>query len=394
MASLSQRVIALLSSMRLSCALLLLLGLLTWLGTLEQAEHGLYEVQRKYFESYFLVHDVGGLSIPLPGGNLVLSVLFLNLFVGGIARLRKGSRNVGVLVAHVGVALLLVSGFMKLHFSEEGHVTLFEDGRANTYQSYHRWEIAVYRRLPDGSAEEHLIPQESFAAALASDGVDERLVFDDPRLPFELELSQVFANCQRRPKGPMFEVDVPVIDGEYLQEGRRVPDAEMNVAGAYVGLVAKDGGGRRNGLLWGRDPFPLRHAAAGATWNVHLRKERYPMPFTLVLDDFQKEDHPRTGMPKSFSSDVTVVEGGVARPVRISMNEPLRADGLVVYQSGWGPQDALPGSPLFSTLAVVRNPADKYPLYACLLIAAGLTLHFSRKLIGYVRAESARAGAQ
>ena len=46
--------IKILSSLALSCTLLVLLGLLTWLGTLEQVEYGLFEVQKKYFESLFL----------------------------------------------------------------------------------------------------------------------------------------------------------------------------------------------------------------------------------------------------------------------------------------------------------------------------------------------------
>ena len=123
-------------------------------------------------------------------------------------------------------------------------------------------------------------------------------------------------------------------------------------------------------------------------WGISLRHERYQMPFTIVMDVFTKEDHPRITMAKEFSSDVTVIEEESSRPVKISMNEPLRDQGLVLYQSSWGPSTARPGEPLFSTLSVVRNPADQYPLYACIVIAVGLLVHFSRKLTRYVRSES------
>ena len=66
----------------------------------------------------------------------------------------------------------------------------------------------------------------------------------------------------------------------------------------------------------------------------------------------------------------------------------LRDGGLVVYQASWGPANAMPGARLFSTFAVVRNPADPWPLIACLVIAAGLAYHFVRKLHRYVRAEA------
>ena len=93
-----------------------------------------------------------------------------------------------------------------------------------------------------------------------------------------------------------------------------------------------------------------------------------------------------------FSSDVIVTEPDVSpRPVKIAMNEPLRSRGLVLYQASWGPSNARPGDPLFSTLSVVQNPADQYPLYACIVIAIGLLLHFSRKLLGYMRTEARRS---
>ena len=115
------------------------------------------------------------------------------------------------------------------------------------------------------------------------------------------------------------------------------------------------------------------------------------MPFTLVLDDFRKEDHPRLAVARSFESDVTVLEHDTSRAVEISMNEPLRDQGLVLYQASWGPANARPGDPLFSTFSVVRNPADRWPLIACIITSIGLVLHFARKLTRYIRVEARRS---
>src|SRR5262245_37333843 len=113
-----KRIAALLSSFGFAAILLVFLTLLTWLGTLEQVEHGLYETQKKYFESIFLVHWVGlrlpwiadgafewahvSLPVPLPGVYLLLSLLLLNLLCGGIVRMRKDRARLGILVAHLG----------------------------------------------------------------------------------------------------------------------------------------------------------------------------------------------------------------------------------------------------------------------------------------------------
>jgi cytochrome c biogenesis protein ResB len=166
---------------------------------------------------------------------------------------------------------------------------------------------------------------------------------------------------------------------------------ESNVAGAYVTVVEKSGGARTEAIVWGQTREPLTVMVDGRTFGIELRRERYLMPFTVSMEDFVKEDHPRMDMPKAFSSDVTVFEGASSRPAKIQMNEPLRSAGLVLYQSSWGPSNARPGERLFSTLAVVRNPADQYPLYACIVIALGMTLHFTRKLAKHIRSEAKRS---
>lgn len=385
--SLARRLFAVLSSIGLACVLIILLGILTWLGTLEQVDYGLYEVQKKYFESFFLVHDAGGVPIPLPGANLVLCVLAVNLILGGMVRLRKSWSKAGILVTHLGIAMILLSGFVKMYFSEDGHVTLYENERADWFQSYFRWEIAIREEAAGGVVREYVVPQEDFLDARGERVV--RLANDE--LPFELEVQHVLQNCWPSPKGPMFDVDMPVVDGVYLERRPMAAEAEQNVAGLYVASVDAESGARTPGILWGLESAPWTVEAGGGRWAVTLRKERYPMPFTLVLDEFTKEDHPRMNMPKSFSSDVTVEEDGSSRPVEISMNEPLRDRGLVLYQASWGPSTAGPGDPLFSTFSVVRNPADQMPLWGCVVTAIGLLLHFLRKLARHVRAEGRTA---
>jgi len=381
------RGVRVLSSFGLACILLILLGLLTWLGTLEQVHSGLYDVQKKYFESFFLVHRAGPVPVPLPGANLVLCALFVNLLAGGVVRLRKSRATAGILIAHLGIALLLASGFVKLYFSEDGYVTLYEGQRASHFESYYRWEIVASRELGGGRRQEFSVPQEDFADARGGRTV--RL--SSPEVPFDLEVRHFTGNCEPLPKGPMFDVPVPVVDGYFLAEKPRDREAERNLAGAYATLVDKASGARREGILWGVAAHPFTVDKAGEVWAIDLRKERYPMPFTVVLDEFTKRDHPRSTLPKEFSSDVTVIDGASSRPVEISMNEPLRDRGLVVYQASWGPANARPGDRLFSTLSVVRNPADQMPLYACIVIAAGLCLHFTRKLLRHVRSEARRS---
>ena len=374
------------SSLWLSCVLLVLLGLLTWLGTLYQVEHGLFAAQVKYFDSLFLIHQAGPVAIPLPGGTLVMGILFVNLVCGGIVRMRKTKATAGILVTHVGILMLIAAGFVKAYYSEDGHVTLYEGQRSNLFESYHHWEVAITEPLPSGEVRESVAAQEDFFAA----GPGQPALLRTAGLPFDVEISRFYPNCDVFPKGPMVGSDVPVVDGYFLQARPLEKDNEANVAGAYVTLVGRDGK-RREAILHGQSRAPLNVEYDGRRFGVALRREQWVMPFTVALEDFEKEDHPRMMMPKSFSSDVVVVEEGSERKVKISMNEPLRQEGLVIYQASWGPSNARPGDRLFSTLAVVRNPADQYPLYSCIVIAIGLVMHFSMKLAKHIRHEAEKA---
>jgi len=388
MISILKRVYLLFGSLALSTSLLLMLGLLTWLGTLEQVHTGLFDVQKKYFESLFLIHWAGPVPVPLPGAYLVMLVLFANLIVGGVIRLRRKTANAGILITHFGILFMLLAGFIKLFYSEDGHVTLFEGDRSSTFTSYYRNELVLQQDLGSDGLREFIVPQEAF---MDDSQPDHPVTLHSDMLPFDLIVTETMRNTRVRPKGPMFDVDVPVIEGAYLD--RQDPDktAERNMSGAYVSVVDKTNGTRQQGILWDRTPAAWVIDVAGQRWAIKLRKENYSMPFTVVLNDFRKEDHPGMGMARSFESDVTVIEGASSRQLTISMNEPLRDRGLVLYQASWGPADARPGEPLFSTLAVVRNPADQYPLYACIVIATGLLLHFSRRLTRYVSAEGKAA---
>ena len=383
MKTLGRHALRLFGSLGLSCTLLAFLGLLTWLGTLEQTRSGLYEVQRKYFESFVLLHDIGPFSLPLPGANLVLSLLACNLIVGGVLRLRKNRSTAGILVAHLGILLLLVGGFVKWRFSSDGQITLYEGQRADYFNDAYRYELSIVEHLESGERFEYRVPQETLARGAASVG----LIHQD--LPFTLEATHFARNTLVQRKGPMFDVQVPVLDGFFLQQEQPAVAAETNIAGAYLKLSDSTSGEVQQAMVWGAQAQPWTAKSGGRTFTFDLRRERHDLPFALQLDDFTKVDHPGTAMPLSFTSDVTVNESGSERALRISMNEPLRSQGLVVYQASWGPQGARPGTQLFSTFAVVRNPADRLPLCACIVIACGLLWHFGRKLTRSLRVQAA-----
>jgi hypothetical protein len=375
-----------LGSYWLACTLLGFLFLLTYLGTLEETEHGLFEVQKKYFESLFLVHDLGGfLPIPLPGVYLVLILLAANLLVGGIICMRKNSSTVGVLVIHLGIAVMLAAGLVKLKLSDDGHLMLFEGQVSDEYTSYFDWEVAVWDASQTQDVKEWIVPGTDFADL---EGEASR-TFTAPDLPLKLVFSHFEKNGNALPKGPMWKADNPVIDGYSLKREPLEKEAEHNVAGIYVHATDAQGGNARDGILYGLERYPFTCAAGGKTWAIDLRHKRYKMPFSIRLAKFTHELHPRTPIAKVYMSDVVKEEHGVQQSVKIQMNEPLRAEGLVLFQAGWGPEGAPAGTPLYSDFAVVRNPSDQWPLISCVIIGLGMVLTFGQKLARYMQAQAA-----
>lgn len=375
-----------LASFGFACILFVLLFILTLVGTLEQVDRGLFYVQKEYFESLIAVHRIGGVPVPLPGVYLLLLLLTLNLILGGIVKMRNKKSRLSVLVIHIGIIVLLGGSMIQFLMSNNGNVLLFEGQSAAEYRDYYDWEIAIGELKDDGSITERVVPGIEFIHLPA--GKTRQIVSAD--LPFDLEIQSYLDNALPMPKGPMFETAQKVVDGYFLQPQPLSKEAEQNVAGAYVTIKEKATGAVREAILWGFSEFPLALEIAGKTYALELRKEARPLPFTVTLEKFTRELHPRTNMASNFHSKVTKTDGSVAQQHDIKMNEPLRYKGYTMYQASWGPPDAGPNDKLYSVFAVVRNPADQMPLYACVIITLGMLLHFAQKLMKHIRAENKR----
>ena len=385
----ARKLLDFLASYGLACLLLLNLFLLTYFGTLYQVEGGLYEAQKRYFESWIVVQREP-IPLLLPGGVTCMGLLAVNLFLGGLVRIRKTWRTAGIIVVHCGIALLLASGLVKMKFSDDGHLTLTEGQASDEFASYHLWEVVVWDAAQETRVEEHLIPHQQLVDLTG--GRSRR--FTSAALPFDLELSGFLRNCEPLPKGPNWQAQSPTVEGYALLQREVDTTAERNISGLTARFIDKTDGRTAEALLWGIEYHPATFESGGKTWAVSLRHKRYSMPFTIRLEDFRKEDHPGMTMARSFESDVTKYEGGSEQKIRIQMNEPLRHQGLVLFQSSWGPENAGPNDRLWSVFSVVRNPSDYWPVYACIVIGVGLVLTFLPRLWRVARNQAlARRGS-
>lgn len=384
--SIPRQVFNFFSGFGLATTLLVLLLLLTWLGTLEQTQNGLFLTAKKYFDprAFFLVPEWNGKPLPLvlPGVYWVSALLFINLLLGGVVRIRKGWRVVGVLISHCGILFLLLGGFVTERWEQRGNMAISEGETSNVAEHYFDYVIEI-TEVRDGALIEpvHVI-SEQFLADL--DRLDRRLL-RLKNLPFDLEVTGYLPNADARAfTDPAPANGEKVVKGYYLMERELNPQAEANLAATYAKVVEKDGSAGEPFILPAASyhPYTLRHGER--TFSVVMRKRLWELPFTVTLDEFTAEFHPGTMRPSKFVSRVTRHEDGVDSHVVIQMNEPMRHRGLTYFQASWGPQDAKPGTPLFSVFEVVRNPADRWPWYAIYIVGFGLFVHFVMKLFGFL----------
>ena len=357
-------VVRLLIDLRVTVVCLLLLFVLTFLGTIHQIDNGIYSAQKKYFESFF---TLAGGFVPLPGAQLVLWVLCANLVAATIYRFVYRLQRVGILIIHGGLFALFFGMFFTQYFAQESFLSLAEGEGGNVTADYFDWEVAVW---DPGSETRHV-------AAVDARELEGGAPVDISRYGVELLPRRYYANAQafsRGGGGPSGWINGSGIAN--LEEARVSPDPQENFPG--LTLTVRHPGGSAEVLLYGGDVGPAYVPVAGGRLAMSLRRKHYVMPLILTLDDFRAEFHPNSDKPRTFESDVTLHTPELTRRARISMNHPLRYAGYTLYQASYA-IDATGQET--STLAVVHNRSRVVPYVGTAVVGVGLAVHFIQTLV-------------
>lgn len=356
----------LLSSYGLAVVLLMCMFVLVWRAILTYGVLDEPGVKQAYFIPW--VAHLG--PLPFPGGRTVFSLLALNLFIGGLVRVKWSARTAGVIITHIGIVGLVLAGVVNFTLSDYGMMQLNEGQTGNSYRDATHYELSVWKGSETSEVREFLIGDEDLRS-VASNG----RTFSSPDIPFDLELSGFLLNCRVKPKGPMWTASSPVVEGWALKEEPLAEDLRGNAPGVVVRVSTPTG--VKTALLNVYDPCAWTLDIDGELWAVHLHHVRHSLPFEVEVVDTVREDHPGTNMASTYHSDV-IYRG--ERKVRISMNQPLREEGHVLYQSGHGYYED--GSE-WTAFSIARNPSDQWPKWMCWVIAAGLLMTFGTKIFSY-----------
>ncbi len=373
-----------LTSLRLTVVLLSLAIVLVIVGTIAQADEGLYNAQERYFKHWLVVGTtLFGAHVPWfvwPAGYTLGVGLLANLAAAHINRFHWSWGKLGIHLTHLGIIILLVGQLATDMMQVETRMG-FGEGETASYVQHHRdFELVFTTDAADGQEEVVAIPQ-----AMVAKGAE----ITHPKLPFTVRVKEFHTNADVRQRAPMMDKGEPPATRGAGAEATVVPLAESrdmdtkNLAAASIELVE---GGKSLGT-WLVTPFirAQEFQAGGRTWRTVLRDERTYLPFSFKLLKATHKKYAGSDTPKDFRSRVLIdnPQTHENREVEISMNNPLRYQGLAFfqYQMSKDEFDRAPGS---STLQVVRNPSWLAPYIGCIVVAAGMLWQFLHHLTRFV----------
>lgn len=369
---------ALLGSIELTVAVLGLMLVLVFFGTLHQVQLGTWLAQKKYFSSWFIFFesDGGGRFPVFPGGFTLGALWLVNLVASHTIRARWEWRRGGLVLTHVGLFVLVLGQGLTQMMARESQMAIEVGQTVNHSESYRDAELAVIDTSDSAREVVHAIP----AALLKS---QQRI--QHPNLPFVIEVKKFFPNAVLG-RGGNAQATMGVGAGVNVVEAPRVTSDEfLDNVSAFIEI---HGGGKSLGVWLVSMGFgaPQTFAHEGKIYRLDMRLARTYYPFTLHLKHFTHDRYPGTEIPKNFASllhlkDVEV-EREEDRDVLIYMNHPLRYRGLTFYQASFGKGDQL------SVLQVVDNPIWLTPYVACVLVSLGLGWQFLGGLIRFRRRKS------
>ncbi|WP_309398441.1 cytochrome c biogenesis protein [Cerasicoccus maritimus] len=438
------------SSLTLTVWLLALSIVLVFFGTLDQVQWGISHTQKLYFESWVVMSpvvslikvftsqqfdpDLAHIKFPLPGGFTLGALLLINLTCAHFRYFKASWKKSGIAILHLGVLLLIISGFTTAMLQQESQMTLNEGGApVNFSVDYNDQEIVLIDKsaadtdtvtavpftlamdedsvtLPNGFQLNILAAVENGGMGMRSNLLTEYETFANgvgkrgaPQMS-EAQFRQVSnsAASLRDPNVVMLDMHglpllnaeglalkgfAPMMDGVVIEHPPTFKQDEANMAAAAVQVVAPNGETLGTWLLSaGLGPeFPAQgFEYEGKRYDLALRFERTYFPFTLQLKDFKHDKYPGTEIPRNFSSDVIIdnPETGENRPTLIYMNNPLRYGGYTFFQASFANEDTT------SILQVVSNATWWLPYLAITLVGLGMCVQFGLGLMSFANRKS------
>lgn len=380
------------ASLKLSLSLLVFAFLLVFFATLAQVELGIHGVQRLYFKSFFVAWPYpplwpGGkilspfVKVPLLGGYSLGGLLLLNLACAHIRYFSFKRSKIGIALIHMGLGVLVLSGFVSAYFQEESQMCLTLNQPKNYTEDFFENELVLIDTSHTHQDRVWAIPQ----CLLKNESIFSEKGFPAVQVVSFFKNSYVFRKTDLKEplsylcatEGLAFTRGLAALpDSTYKPDG-------VDTASAYIQLLDNTkplGLWLVSNILDEKFP-PQLVQIQDSTYQLALRFKRTYFDFQFTLLEFKHEKHPGTDIPKYFSSLIRIQHKATKedREVLIAMNQPLRYKGYTFYQSSFSEDEQS------SILQVVKNPGWTVPYAGIALVSLGLCLQFLKHLLKFLK---------
>ena len=241
------------TSLKLTVALLAFAIVLVFVGTLAQADEGLYGAQAHYFKRWFVFSaHLFGHKIPLflPGGYLIGTLLLVNLVATHIYRFELTWKKAGIQFAHAGIIVLLVGQLATDLLSRELTMSFSEGESRDHSVSSVEFEL-VFTQDKEVTA----IPDRLLVA-----GAD--LSSEKTGLPFTIRVKEHWRNSDIVFRAPMMKSGPPVASNGIALNFDFTKDADVkttdqrNIPTAVLELLTPSGASLGTWVAsdWASDP--------------------------------------------------------------------------------------------------------------------------------------------
>jgi len=334
------------------------------IGTLAQRDIGLYQAQQLFFSNWIFWIKF----IPIPSGRLLMLLIFINLlFYFACPNIFKSSK-IGITITHFGALLLLFGGGVTAYYSQEGQMAIEEGSYNNYFEDYYNKELVIINTTN--------LDYDEFTT------FNENILFHGEYLsyntiPFNLNILQFFKNCEPIRRNYIGDEKFHgLAKNFYLEELNIEKEYERNIAGIVFEIEGSDNENNGIYIVYQGQPVQQSIQYNKDEFYIGIRNTRTYLPFKIELIEFQKILYPNTEIPKSFSSDINLVENDIPRRVLIKMNEPLRHKGYTFYQSSFLENKFSD----ISVLAVVKNYGRLFPYISSIIMCIGILIHLILKI--------------
>jgi hypothetical protein len=439
-----KRLLAPIASLRLTVLLLALSMVVILAGTTAQEYMGIWQVQEKYFHSFFCWIDLDLLvplvatkipgSIPMLGGYSLIILLLANLLTAHALRFKVSPWDVvllpmlgfmlailwawqnnnatwllvlacavatafvvgvflvhkkrgGVILIHLGLILLLGGEISTSLLAVESRMTIDEGSYADYSYDIREPELAII----DAAS-----PHQDKVVAIDADELGEGNTVANAALPggVTLKVEKWFQNSDIISAGNAEAAkDLPAVAAAPTMNGspvlaKSIPrftgagdDAsKTDMPAAYVTL-SKGGQTMGTYVVSTWLPRPQQVEIDGKKYDLSLRFRRYYLPYRIELQDFRFDRYEGTNTPKNYAAHVRLVD-----PARGEDREVVISMNDPLRYSGLTYYQASFDDKTERTtvLQVVRNPGVLVPYVSCAVGTVGLTAHFMIVLVNFL----------